>query len=106
MRRRCAWDFLTPSTRAGVHGYFRETILTSTVIRAAPGAPVKISMVLPKRPPPSAYGKGQTAQQSSELRQAMAEAHLPPAFNNYFLTGVQTGRLVVADELRAAHLGG
>jgi hypothetical protein len=36
------------------------------------------------------YGKGQTAQQSSELRQAMAEAHLPPAFNNYFLTGVQT----------------
>ena len=36
------------------------------------------------------YGKGQTAQQSPELRQAMAEAHLNPAFNNYFLTGVQT----------------
>ena len=36
------------------------------------------------------YGKGQTAQQSPELRQAMAEAHLPPAFSNYFLTGVQT----------------
>lgn len=36
------------------------------------------------------YGKGQTAQQSSELRQAMAEARLNPAFNNYFLTGVQT----------------
>ena len=37
------------------------------------------------------YGKGQTAQQQSpELHQAMAEAHLNPAFNNYFLTGVQT----------------
>ena len=36
------------------------------------------------------YGKGQTAQQSPELRQAMAEAHLNPAFSNYFLTGVQT----------------
>ena len=36
------------------------------------------------------YGKGQTAQQSPELRRAMAEAHLNPAFNNYFLTGVQT----------------
>lgn len=36
------------------------------------------------------YGKGQTAQQSPELRQAMAAAHLNPAFNNYFLTGVQT----------------
>ncbi len=36
------------------------------------------------------YGKGQTAQQSPELHQAMAEAHLNPAFNNYFLTGVQT----------------
>ena len=36
------------------------------------------------------YGRGQTAQQSSELRQAMAEAHLNPAFNNYFLTGLQT----------------
>jgi hypothetical protein len=36
------------------------------------------------------YGRGQTAQQSPELRQAMAEAHLNPAFNNYFLTGVQT----------------
>ncbi len=36
------------------------------------------------------YGKGQTAQQSPELREAMAEAQLNPAFNNYFLTGVQT----------------
>jgi hypothetical protein len=36
------------------------------------------------------YGKGQTAQQSQELHQAMAEAHLNPAFSNYFLTGVQT----------------
>ena len=36
------------------------------------------------------YGKGQTAQQSPELHQAMAEAHLNPAFSNYFLTGVQT----------------
>jgi hypothetical protein len=36
------------------------------------------------------YGKGQTAQQSSELHQAIAEMHLNPAFNNYFLTGLQT----------------
>ena len=36
------------------------------------------------------YGKGQTAQQSPDLRQAMAEAHLNPALSNYFLTGVQT----------------
>jgi hypothetical protein len=36
------------------------------------------------------YAKGQTVQQSDELRQAMADAHLSPAFNNYFLTGVQT----------------
>lgn len=36
------------------------------------------------------YGKGQTVEQSPELRKAMAEAHLNPAFNNYFLTGVQT----------------
>lgn len=36
------------------------------------------------------YGKGQTAQQSQQLRQAMAAAHLNPAFRNYFLTGVQT----------------
>jgi hypothetical protein len=36
------------------------------------------------------YGKGQTPQQSPELRQAMAAAQLNPAFNNYFLTGVQT----------------
>ncbi|MGH9607041.1 MAG: hypothetical protein ACRD3N_15240 [Terracidiphilus sp.] len=35
------------------------------------------------------YGKGQTAEQSEELHQAMAAAHLNPAFNNYFLTGVQ-----------------
>jgi hypothetical protein len=36
------------------------------------------------------YGKGQTAQQSPELRQAMAEVHLNAAFSNYFLTGLQT----------------
>jgi hypothetical protein len=36
------------------------------------------------------YGKGETAQQSPQLHQAMAAAHLNPAFNNYFLTGVQT----------------
>jgi hypothetical protein len=36
------------------------------------------------------YGKEQTAQQSPELHQAMAAARLNPAFNNYFLTGVQT----------------
>ncbi|MGH8479459.1 MAG: hypothetical protein ACREXK_07780, partial [Gammaproteobacteria bacterium] len=36
------------------------------------------------------YGKGQTAQQSPQLHQAMAAAHLNQAFNNYFLTGVQT----------------
>lgn len=36
------------------------------------------------------YGKGQPPQQSPELRQAMAEAQLHPAFRNYFLTGVQT----------------
>jgi hypothetical protein len=36
------------------------------------------------------YAKGKTAQQSPELRQAMAEMHLNPAFSNYFLTGVQT----------------
>jgi len=36
------------------------------------------------------YGKGQTPQQSEELRQAMDTAHLHPAFRNYFLTGVQT----------------
>jgi len=36
------------------------------------------------------YGKGQTAQQSPVLHQAMAAAHLDPALNNYFLTGVQT----------------
>ena len=36
------------------------------------------------------YGKGQTAQQSPVLHQAMAAAQLDPAFNNYFLTGVQT----------------
>jgi hypothetical protein len=35
------------------------------------------------------YGKGQTAQQSPELHQAVAATHLNPAFNNYFLTGVQ-----------------
>lgn len=36
------------------------------------------------------YGKGQTAQQSPQLQQAMAAAHLNPVLNNYFLTGVQT----------------
>ena len=36
------------------------------------------------------YGKGQTVQQSTELRRIMAESHLNPAFHNYFLTGVQT----------------
>jgi hypothetical protein len=36
------------------------------------------------------YGKGQTVQQSPELRHAMATANLHPAFKNYFLTGVQT----------------
>lgn len=36
------------------------------------------------------YGKGQRAQQSPELREAMARAHLDPALSNYFLTGVQT----------------
>ena len=36
------------------------------------------------------YTKGHIAQQSAELRQAMIEAHLPPALHNYFLTGVQT----------------
>jgi hypothetical protein len=36
------------------------------------------------------YGKGQNAQQSSELHQAMAQVRLSPAFNNYFLTGLQT----------------
>jgi hypothetical protein len=35
------------------------------------------------------YEKGQTAQQSPALHEAMAAAHLNPAFNNYFLTGVQ-----------------
>ena len=36
------------------------------------------------------YGKGETAQQSPVLHRAMAAAGLNPAFNNYFLTGVQT----------------
>ncbi|MBV9403986.1 MAG: hypothetical protein JO211_01480, partial [Acidobacteriaceae bacterium] len=36
------------------------------------------------------YGKGQTVQQSADLREAMASLHLHPAFKNYFLTGVQT----------------
>jgi hypothetical protein len=36
------------------------------------------------------YAKGHPEKQSPELRQAMADAHLPPAFRNYFLTGVQT----------------
>lgn len=36
------------------------------------------------------YGKGQSAPQSPQLAQAMASAGLNKAFNNYFLTGVQT----------------
>jgi hypothetical protein len=36
------------------------------------------------------YQKGQTAQQSPRLQQAMTAAHLNSAFRNYFLTGVQT----------------
>jgi hypothetical protein len=36
------------------------------------------------------YGKGHPAQQSPQLHQAMAAAHLNPAFNNYFLTGAQS----------------
>jgi hypothetical protein len=36
------------------------------------------------------YSKGQTAQQSMPLAQAMTAAGLNKAFNNYFLTGVQT----------------
>jgi len=36
------------------------------------------------------YGKGEEAQQSPELHQAMAALHINPAFNNYFLTGLQT----------------
>lgn len=43
-----------------------------------------------------AYGKGQTAQQSPQLHRAMAAANVSPAFNNYFLTGVQT-KFVGAD---------
>ncbi|MBV9081259.1 MAG: hypothetical protein JOZ62_01185, partial [Acidobacteriaceae bacterium] len=36
------------------------------------------------------YEKGHPAQQSPELHRTMAETHLNRAFNNYFLTGVQT----------------
>jgi hypothetical protein len=36
------------------------------------------------------YGKGQSATQSPQLHQAMSAARLNQAFNNYFLTGVQT----------------
>ena len=35
------------------------------------------------------YGKGQSAQQSPQLQQAMAAAHLNPALSNYFLTGAK-----------------
>jgi hypothetical protein len=49
------------------------------------------------------YEKGQTVQQSPELRQAMAVAHLNQAFRNYFLTGVQT--LFVDDYGKAVQLG-
>lgn len=36
------------------------------------------------------YGKGVTVPQSPQLQQLMASANLDKAFNNYFLTGVQT----------------
>jgi hypothetical protein len=36
------------------------------------------------------YAKGQTVAQSAQLKALMAAANLNPAFNNYFLTGVQT----------------
>lgn len=36
------------------------------------------------------YGKGQSVPQSPQLKQAMTAAGLNKAFNNYFLTGVQT----------------
>jgi len=36
------------------------------------------------------YGKGQTVQQSAQLKSLMASASLNQAFSNYFLTGVQT----------------
>lgn len=36
------------------------------------------------------YGKGQTVPQSPELQQLLGPAKINPAFNNYFLTGVQT----------------
>lgn len=36
------------------------------------------------------YGKGQTVPQSPQLAQLMKAAGLPAAFNNYYLTGVQT----------------
>lgn len=50
-----------------------------------------------------AYVKGQTAPQSPILHRAMAAAHLNPAFNNYFLTGVQTK--FVTDTGRPTQLG-
>jgi len=37
-----------------------------------------------------AYGPGQPVSQSPQLQQLMSSEHLDPAFNNYFLTGVQT----------------
>jgi hypothetical protein len=36
------------------------------------------------------YGKGQVVPQSPQLQQLMANAKINPAFNNYYLTGVQT----------------
>ncbi|MGH6836609.1 MAG: hypothetical protein ACREC9_13975 [Methylocella sp.] len=36
------------------------------------------------------YGPGQSVAQSPQLRERMKSAKLDPAFNNYFLTGVQT----------------
>jgi hypothetical protein len=49
------------------------------------------------------YGKGQVARQSALLHRAMAAAHLDAAFNNYFLTGVQTH--FVSDDGRPTTLG-
>jgi hypothetical protein len=49
------------------------------------------------------YGKGQTAKQSPLLHRAMSAAHLNPAFEKYFLTGVQTK--FVTDEGRPTQLG-
>lgn len=39
---------------------------------------------------PAPYGPGNTPQQSAPLGNLMKAANLPPAFSNYYLTGVQT----------------